>query len=81
MNKPMKHGYWGTTVDMQEMLDKIAAIGPELEKNAPEDEKRGELSPRPSPFCSRSVSPTSSPRKSLAAPRCARRRCSSCSRP
>lgn len=45
MNKPMKHGYWGTTVDMQEMLDKIAAIGPELEKNAPEDEKRGELSP------------------------------------
>lgn len=45
MNKPMKHGYWGTTVDYREMLDRIAAIGPQLEANAPGDEERGELSP------------------------------------
>lgn len=31
MNKPMKHGYWGNTVDYREILAKIAEIGPKLE--------------------------------------------------
>ncbi len=45
MNIPLKHSYWGQTVDYRAMLDKIAEIGPVLEKNAAEDEKRGELTP------------------------------------
>ena len=45
MNKPMKHGYWGNTVDYREILAKIAEIGPQLEANAPADEAAGELTP------------------------------------
>ena len=43
MNKPIKHGPWGTT-DHRELLAKIAEIGPILEANAAADEENGELS-------------------------------------
>ena len=46
MNKPMNHSYWGKSVDYREMLDQIAAIGPQLEANAPADEEAGELTPQ-----------------------------------
>lgn len=42
MNKPIKHGPWGTT-DHRELLAKIAEIGPILEANAAADEEKGEL--------------------------------------
>lgn len=43
MNKPLKHGPWGTTVDYRDLLKKIEEIGPLLEANAEADEKNGEL--------------------------------------
>ncbi|MGI8397636.1 acyl-CoA dehydrogenase family protein [Agrobacterium deltaense] len=43
MNKPLKHGPWGTTVDYRDLLKKIERIGPLLEANAEADEKNGEL--------------------------------------
>jgi len=43
MNKPIKHGSWGTTVDHRDLLKKIAEIGPVLEANAAADEESGEL--------------------------------------
>lgn len=45
MNKPLKHGAWGTTVDYRDLLAKIAEIGPILEANADADEAAGELTP------------------------------------
>jgi alkylation response protein AidB-like acyl-CoA dehydrogenase len=45
MNKPMKAGYWGHSVDHRELLQRIAAIGPQLEANAAADEAAGELTP------------------------------------
>jgi len=45
MNKPLRHGYWGSGTDHRELLGKIAEIGPTLEANAPADEERGELTP------------------------------------
>ncbi|BBE74390.1 acyl-CoA dehydrogenase family protein [Oharaeibacter diazotrophicus] len=45
MNKPLRHGYWGSGVDHRDLLAKIAEIGPTLEANAPADEDRGELTP------------------------------------
>lgn len=43
MNKPIRHDYWGQTVDHQDLLRKIAEIGPILERNAEADEAAGEL--------------------------------------
>lgn len=43
MNKPLKHGPWGTTVNYRDLLKKIEEIGPLLEANAEADEKNGEL--------------------------------------
>ena len=43
MNKPIKHSYWGTTVDHRDILKKIAEIGPLLDANAAVDEQNGEL--------------------------------------
>ena len=45
MNKPMRHEYWGQSVDFTDLLDKIAQIGPQLEANAAADEEAGELTP------------------------------------
>ncbi len=44
MNKPMRHGCWGTAVDQKALLARIAEIGPALEANAAADEAGGELS-------------------------------------
>ncbi|RWC56695.1 acyl-CoA dehydrogenase family protein [Mesorhizobium sp.] len=43
MNKPIKHGSWGTTTDYRDLLRQIAEIGPALEANATADEESGEL--------------------------------------
>ncbi|RWN93549.1 MAG: acyl-CoA dehydrogenase [Mesorhizobium sp.] len=43
MNKPIKHGSWGTTTDYRDLLSKITEIGPALEANATADEENGEL--------------------------------------
>ncbi|RGP37143.1 acyl-CoA dehydrogenase family protein [Pseudotabrizicola alkalilacus] len=45
MNKPMKHSYWGATVDYTDVMARIAEIGPTLEANAAADEAAGELTP------------------------------------
>lgn len=45
MNKPMRHSYWGQTVDHRDLLAKIKEIGPVLEANAAADEAAGELTP------------------------------------
>lgn len=45
MNKPLNHQYFRSTVDFRDLLQQIAAIGPQLEANAPQDEERGELTP------------------------------------
>lgn len=43
MNKPIKHGSWGTTTDYRDLLSKITEIGPALEANTTADEENGEL--------------------------------------
>ena len=43
MNKHVKPGYWGDSVDYRDILKKIEEIGPTLEANAPADEEAGEL--------------------------------------
>lgn len=43
MNKPMRHGYWGQSVDHRDLLKKIEAIGPLLQENAEADDAASEL--------------------------------------
>ncbi len=43
MNKPIKHKYWGESVDYRDLLKKIEEIGPILETNADADERNKEL--------------------------------------
>ncbi|MBN8998314.1 MAG: acyl-CoA dehydrogenase, partial [Rhizobiales bacterium] len=45
MNKPIKHSYWGSSVDHRELLKKVEEIRPILEANAQKDEELGQLSP------------------------------------
>ena len=45
MNMPLKHSYWGQTVDYRDLLEQIRQIGPILEANADADEAAGGLTP------------------------------------